>query len=159
MIVLAIDPGSRFTGFAFIKQGENGSLKHLRSGVIRFKGKDFFSRLAHVSKEIQLLIDDIYPDQVAIESLIYVRNPNSLMKLAQTRGAILASLLKTHEGKIFEYAPTQIKQLSTGFGHAGKSIISNLMANYFQIDGSISGDEGDALAIGLTHFLLEKDSF
>ena len=61
-------------------------------------------------------------EQVAIESLIHVKNVSSLAKLAQARGAIIASL-PVGADNIFEYSPNKIKASVSGFGHADKRMI------------------------------------
>ena len=50
-------------------------------------------------------------DHLVAESLIHVKNVNSLAKLAQARGAML-SAFDAPDIKFFEYSPNKVKQRS-----------------------------------------------
>ena len=153
MIILGIDPGSRLTGFAVIKLAGR-TLSYIDSGVLHFdKIPDFIPRLGQISLQCQKLIEKYQPDEIAFESLIYVKNVSSLAKLAQARGAMIGALSGKFDGKIYEYSPNLIKSSVTGYGHAGKDgVVKGLSLIYGQQAFSTS-DESDALAIATCHAL------
>ncbi len=153
MIVLAIDPGSVTAGYALL-QKEGRKINYLASGVLKFKAEDeFLDRVKSIYDQTLKLISDYDPDQIAMESLIYVKSPTALIKLAQSRGAMLAALTQRYHQKIFEYSPNLIKATVTGHGHADKEGVQKFVTQYLGISQFKSHDESDALAIALCHLL------
>ena len=156
MIILGIDPGSRVTGFGLI-QVEGRKVKYLQSGALKFaEGDDFFKRLKMIFDQGKHLAENCNPDVLALESLIFVKNANSLAKLAQARGAILTGILSHREIPVFEYAPNLIKSCVTGFGHSPKESVGKALQLFFGKRDFKTTDESDALAIALCHFFHAK---
>ena len=155
MVVLGIDPGSRKTGHAVIEH-EGRKLKFRESGVLSYeKEGTFIHRLGDIYDSMLKLIETYHPSHIALESLIHVKNVVGLIKLSQTRGAMLAAFMKTHRGKVFEYAPNKIKQAVTGHGHASKKEIERALELLFGKALSFqTHDESDALAIAVCHIVV-----
>ncbi len=154
MIILGIDPGSRNTGYALINI--NGKkLTYIASGTIVLTNeKDFNKRLCRVHEEVTKIVEKYKPSEIAFESLIYVKNPTSLIKLSQTRGAMISALGKL--AKVFEYAPNTIKSAVTGHGHATKESIQKTLKMIYGELVYKTHDESDALAIATCHGLSRK---
>lgn len=153
MIVLAIDPGSVTAGYALL-QKEGRKIHYLESGILKFNGKDeFLHRVKDIYDQTLALIEKHRPDEVALESLIFVKSPTALIKLAQSRGAMLAALSQKYHEKIFEYSPNLVKQTVTGHGHADKEGIQKFLQQYLGIKEFKTHDESDAVAIALCHLL------
>ncbi len=151
--ILAIDPGSRKTGFAIIEV-KGKKFTYIDSGVIDFyQGKEFLERLGDIHRMTQELVVKYQPDEVAIESLIYVKSHTALIKLSQARGAMLGALVDALPGKIYEYSPNLIKQMSTGHGHATKERMQKSLQLVFGVREFSGHDESDALAVALCHGL------
>jgi crossover junction endodeoxyribonuclease RuvC len=156
--ILGIDPGSRKAGFGLIEV-QNNQIKYLSSGVLNYDTKSaFLERLYHIYDSCQKLIETYAPNEIALESLIYVKNISSLSKLAQARGAMIAAFAKNNRGKIFEYSPTLVKSSVTGDGHADKDSIQKGLRLLFGPKKFRSHDESDALAIAVCHHLLKRQS-
>ncbi len=154
--ILGIDPGSRKAGFGLIEVNRN-QLRYLTSGVLSYDTKsDFLERLHHIYDSCQKLIETYSPNEIALESLVYVKNISSLSKLAQARGAMIAAFSKNNRGKIFEYSPTLVKSAVTGNGHADKEAIQKGIRLFFGPSKFASHDESDALAIALCHHLMRR---
>lgn len=153
MIVLGIDPGSRKTGYAFLK-AEGKSITYLSSGVLSFeKIENFLDRVNPIFSEIKKIFGEHYPDEISMESLIYVKSPTALIKLAQTRGVILSAISATHSGKIFEYSPNLVKSSTVGHGHADKENVQKFLNMILGERTYKTDDESDAVAIALCHIL------
>ena len=119
MKILGIDPGSRNAGFALIEKSHR-KFNYIVSGTLTFNTKlDFVDRIGDIYDSCEKLIHELQPDAVSIESLIYVKSPTALMKLAQARGAMIAAIMKNYKGKLFEYSPNLVKSSVCGHGHAG----------------------------------------
>lgn len=153
MIVLAIDPGSVTAGYALL-QKEGRKIHYHESGILKFNGKDeFLHRVKDIYDQTMALIEKHSPDEVALESLIFVKSPTALIKLAQSRGTMLAALSQKYHEKIFEYSPNLVKQTVTGHGHADKEGIQKFLKQYLGISEFQTHDESDAVAIALCHLL------
>jgi crossover junction endodeoxyribonuclease RuvC len=153
MIILGIDPGSRNAGFAVVEvQGRK--ITYLASGVMKYDhSEDFLDRLGIIYQSCIELVEKYQPDEVAIESLIYVKSVEALSKLAQARGAMVAAFMKTHKKKVFEYSPNLVKSSVTGHGHASKEAVEKFLNLTFGHKTFKTADESDALAIAVCHAL------
>ncbi|MEE2775459.1 MAG: crossover junction endodeoxyribonuclease RuvC [Acidobacteriota bacterium] len=150
MIILGIDPGSRFTGWGILRSsGGNHTL--VADGRISISTRDPMpQRLAALGRGVSEIVDRFAPDLAAVESAFYGRNPRSLIVLAQARGAILASLA-THELDISEYAPAEVKTAIAGTGRAGKEEVARMVTLLLGLDRTNPkpADTTDAIAVAL----------
>ena len=102
---------------------------------------------------MQEVMDRYQPDEIALESLIYVKSPTALIKLAHARAMIISTFIETHNNRIFEYSPNLIKSSTAGHGHADKQGIQKSVR---MILGQIefeTDDQSDALAVAICHSL------
>jgi crossover junction endodeoxyribonuclease RuvC len=153
LIVLAIDPGSVTAGYALLKQ-EGRKIHYLNSGILKFNSSDvFLDRVKDIFEQTQNLLEVYQPDEIALESLIFVKSPTALIKLAQARGTMLAALTQKYHQKIFEYSPNLVKSTVTGHGHADKEGVQKVLTQYLGVTDFKTHDESDALAIALCHLL------
>ncbi len=157
MRFLGIDPGSRKAGYGVIEV-KGRQIKYIDSGVLVYdKVKNFIDRLGLIYTSCVELAEKYEPDEVAFESLIYVKSIPSLAKLSQARGAMIAGFMATHQGKVFEYSPNLIKNSVTGHGHTAKEGVEKTLQMILGggIDFS-THDESDALAIAVCHSMLRN---
>ncbi len=152
MIVLGIDPGSRKTGFGLIEVKGN-QVKYIHSETAKFDlKKDFLHRVPEIFEMTTAITEKYQPDCVSIESLIYVKSPTALIKLAQTRGIILSALANLgYEEKIFEYSPNLVKSATTGHGHTDKLGVQKFLNMVLGEREYTTDDESDALLIAMCH--------
>ncbi len=153
MIILGLDPGSRKIGFGVIAiEGKN--YRYLDSGTVHFDHIDeFMDRLAEIYNSCLFLLEKYRPDEVSVESLVYVKSASSYGKLAQARGAMLAAANQHFRKKIYEYAPNLVKSTVSGAGHASKESIQKAIEMILKVSTFDTADESDALAIALCHAL------
>ena len=153
MIILGIDPGSRKAGYAIIEvQGKK--ISYITSGALKYDHiNEFIDRLGLIYQSCDEIVKKFSPDEVSIESLIYTKNIDSLSKLAQARGAMIAAFSQSKSGRIFEYAPNLVKSSVTGHGHASKEAIDKALGMMFGKINFKTADESDALAIAVCHAL------
>ncbi len=153
--VLAFDPGSRKAGYALLSFQKRG-VECLDSGTMFFDVNVMFpQRLKDIFQQAENLLEKFKNENIrdiAIESLIYVKSPTALMKLAQARALILAPFLDRWSDSLFEYSPNLIKQTLTGHGHSDKQGVQNLLKHILQKEYFASDDESDALAVGWCHY-------
>lgn len=155
MLILGIDPGSRKAGYAVAKL-EGKKINYIASGVMKYDHVDpFIDRLGMIYESCRELVEKYRPDEVALESLIYVKSVTALSKLAQARGAMVAAFMSTNQGKVFEYSPNLVKSTVSGHGHASKESVDKALKMIFGKKLEFkTHDESDALAVALCHSLL-----
>lgn len=151
--VLAVDPGSRKMGYGLVDFTEKDFF-HVESGVFNYSNiKNYFDRLSMIYEDILKIVEKYEPSEVALEGLIYVKSPTALIKLAQARGAMIASFASGFREKIFEYSPNLVKRVVTGYGHMGKTGVGDTIQALLGMKHFAADDESDALAIAMCHIL------
>lgn len=149
MRILGIDPGSRMTGVGIIEvSGER--VTPVFYGVIRAGTGEFNDRLGIIFSELQQLIREHKPDQVAIESVFIAKNAASAIKLGQARGAAVCAAISC-QLPVSDYTPRSVKQAIVGRGGADKAQVQHMVGILLGIKGEIQNDAADALAIALCH--------
>jgi crossover junction endodeoxyribonuclease RuvC len=149
MRILGIDPGSRITGYGLIEESPRG-YKYLASGGIRIQADYFPDRLKQIFDGIVEIVELYQPEQMAIEQVFMHKNADSALKLGQARGAAICAV-QTRDLPVFEYAARQVKQAVVGKGGADKLQVQHMVKILLSIQGELSIDASDALAIGLCH--------
>ena len=153
MIVLAIDPGSVTAGYALLEK-DGRKINYIKSGILKFKSDDvFLDRVKDIFDQTHKLLEEHHPDEIALESLIFVKSPTALIKLAQSRGTMLAALTQRFHQKIYEYSPNLVKSTVTGHGHADKEGVQKFLKTFLGLENFKTHDESDAVAIALCHLL------
>lgn len=149
MRILGIDPGSRITGIGIIESDGRHS-KHIFSTCIRLGNDAFPIRLGKIYQEVELIIREFQPQQMAIEDVFLSKNPSSALKLGQARGvAICATVMQGVP--VYEYSAREIKQAVVGKGSADKSQVQHMVKLLLNLQGKIQADTADGLAIALSH--------
>ncbi len=147
--ILGLDPGSRITGYGVVDAGRLG-VRYVASGCIRVGNADLPGRLLEIHRHVTELVNAYTPGEIAIERVFMHRNPDSALKLGQARGAALCGAC--HAGApVFEYAPRAVKQTVTGTGAAEKTQVMHMVKALLALQGRLSADAADALAIAVCH--------
>lgn len=152
MIILGIDPGSRFCGYGIL-QLEKRTIVAAGCDVIRINEKlDLSLRLRILHEEMSKIIDTYKPDVVAVESIFYGKNIQSAFTLGHARGVILLAIAE--KGIPFcEYSPREVKKAVVGNGNASKKQIRYMVQQIIKLKTPPQNeDSADALAIALCHF-------
>ena len=148
--ILGIDPGSRNLGYAVVKF-ENSQLMLLEAGIVKIKPGDFQYQLAQMIEGLDLIFSNFTIDEVAMEDIFYAYNPQTVLKLAQFRGAISLRIIQLH-GNFSEYTPLQVKKALTGKGKATKEQVAFMVKRLLGIKAPIKPlDITDAIAVAITH--------
>lgn len=156
MRILGIDPGLAIVGYGVIEVTGN-RIKMLEYGVVQTFPKDSTQdRLAIIYKELNSIISDFKPDEVAFEKLFHEKNTKTFINVSQARGVeVLACVNSGLE--MYEYTPLQIKQALTGYGRATKIQMQEAVKRFLKLDGIPKPDDAaDALAIAICHSFSNK---
>ena len=148
-IILAIDPGSRVTGYGVIKKTGN-KLSYIGSGCIRMSGTELPGKLKQIFDGVSQLIGQYHPDEFAIEQVFMGKNADSALKLGQARGAAIVAACH-HDLPVSDYAARLVKQAVVGIGSATKDQVGHMVTQILKLPASPQEDAADALAIAICH--------
>lgn len=147
MVIMGIDPGSRFTGYGLIRV-DGSRYDYISSGCINCKKLDFNQRLKQIFIGITEVISVYQPDVVAIEQIFMHKFVDAALKLGHARGAAIAAVMQ-HDVNLFEYSARQIKQAVVGYGAASKTQMQHMVVTLLQLQGVPQEDAADALSAAL----------
>jgi crossover junction endodeoxyribonuclease RuvC len=152
MIILGVDPGTLFTGYAVIKSNKN--LPDIIScDVIRMKSTDGLpDRLKKIYESLMSVIKKHNPDEVAVETAFYSKNIQSTLKLGYARSVAILSAANNNL-PVNEYSPREVKKSVVGYGNASKEQVKFMVNKMFKLKLKKSSyDLTDAIAIAVCHF-------
>lgn len=149
-IILGIDPGTNIMGYGIIRcKGKN--LEVISFGSQSFGKKDSqLLKLRSVFQTTLELIDQHYPDEMAIEAPFYGKNVQSMLKLGRAQGVAMAAALY-RQIEVYEYSPRRIKQSITGNGNASKEQVAAMLASMLLVPIPQNLDASDGLAAAVCH--------
>lgn len=151
MIIMGIDPGLAIVGYGIIEK-IGSKIKMIEYGSIQTDSKlSNPQRLDIIFQEMNNIIKDFNPQEVAYEKLFHEKNSKTVITVSQARGVeILAS--KINNLDIFEYTPLQVKTAITGYGRANKKQMQESVRRILNLkDIPKPDDAADALAIAICH--------
>ena len=150
MRILGIDPGYAIVGYGVIDKDSRGNCKVVDYGAINTpKEEDFPVRLAMIQDGITELMEHYKPDAVAVEELFFNQNITTGIAVAEARGVILCTAIKTIPN-VFEFTPMQIKLAVTGDGKADKKAVQFMTKTILKLKSIPKPDDAaDALAVAL----------
>jgi crossover junction endodeoxyribonuclease RuvC len=151
MLALGIDPGTATVGYGLVREHSDGSLQAVHYGVITTSaGLPMWERLDIIYREVKLLAEQYAPDRAGVEELFFARNVTTAITVAQGRGVILLALAQAGI-PISEYKPYVIKQAISGYGHADKPQMQEMVRMLLGLETIPKPDDAaDALAIAIT---------
>ena len=150
MKILGIDPGTRVLGYCIIELLE-GKYSLVEAGILKFKKNILKEQILELVDGLDTILEAHNIDEVAIEDIFFAHNPQSVLKLAQFRGALTLKILLSI-GDYDEYTPLQVKKAITGNGKATKEQVAFMVKRLLRIKKEIKPlDITDAMAIAITH--------
>ncbi len=150
MTILGIDPGTRNCGYSVLLKDKN-TLILIEAGFIKIKEKILQHQIIELVEGLDVIFKNHVIDEVAIEDIFYAYNPQTVLKLAQFRGALSLKILQ-EKGNFSEYTPLQVKKAVTGNGKAAKEQVAFMVKKILGIKQEIKPlDITDAIAIAITH--------
>ena len=149
MRVLGIDPGSRVTGIGVV-EATNSGLKPLFFQGLRLKGDPLPDRLGQIYRGVTEVINEYYPDVVAVEQVFVSNNAKSALTLGQARGSAICTAVNA-EKEVYEYSALQIKRAVVGTGSANKDQVQHMVRILLGLRTTPGVDAADALACAICH--------
>jgi crossover junction endodeoxyribonuclease RuvC len=155
--ILGIDPGTRLLGYGMIEAKSAREFAYIECGVIKLDPTlDFDLRLLALANEVEALIREFEPRELAIECAFHGQNASSALKLAEARGAIKVQAL-SRGLRVAQYAPAQVKLVVAGKGRATKAEVIHRAALCFGLRRPPASDAADALALALCQAIIGRE--
>lgn len=148
MLILGLDPSLSCTGWGVIR-AQGSHLSHIANGQIATDPKaPIAQRLAGLQADLARVIAAHRPDRAAAEEIFVNKNPQSTLKLAQARGAVLAACGAA--GLIVnEHAARLVKKAVVGTGAAEKAQVQAMLKVLLPGVMPVGADAADALAVAI----------
>lgn len=148
MLILGLDPSLSCTGWGIVRS-EGARLSHVANGEIRTDPKaPLPERLLHLHDAVVAVIGAHAPDRAAAEEVFVNKNPQSTLKLAQARGAVLAACGRGGLA-VSEHAARLVKKAVTGTGGAEKQQVQAMLKVLLPGVEVAGPDAADALAVAI----------
>lgn len=148
MLILGLDPSLSCTGWGMVR-AEGNRLAHLANGQIPTDAKaPMAERLALLQAGLAEVIAAHRPDRAAVEEVFANKNPQSTIKLAQARGAVLAACGAAGL-PVREHAARAVKKAVVGTGGAEKSQVQAMLKILLPGAQVAGADAADALAVAI----------
>lgn len=148
-IILGIDPGTTVLGYGLVHiQGKK--MKLITFGVIALsKLPTQNDKLKKIFDDLDELIAEFKPDEVALEAPFFGKNVQSMLKLGRAQGVAIAVALK-YNLPYEEYSPRRIKQAITGNGASSKEQVASMLQSllkFKEIPKMLDATDGLAAAV------------
>ena len=148
--ILAIDPGSKNTGWAQLIDNTlvlNGNLK-----LFGNEPETYYTLYYFIRQQLEGIIlesgEVLRPQYLVVESF-FTGNMRGTTLIPELRGVIKLAAYQVGGVKIVDVAPGTVKKFVTVSGRASKDEVRAKICEKFKISIK-SHDEADAIAIGLT---------
>ena len=156
MLILGLDPSLSCTGWGLVRT-EGSRLSHVANGQIPTDAKaPMAQRLAALQAGLAEVIAKHRPDRAAAEEIFVNKNPQSTLKLAQARGAVLAACGAAGL-EVREHAARLVKKAVVGTGAAEKGQVQAMLKILLPGAVVVGADAADALAVAIADAHLRKD--
>ncbi len=148
MIILGLDPSLSCTGWGVIR-AEGSRISHVADGQVPTDAKaPITERLAALQSALAEVIAAHRPDRAAAEEIFVNKNPQSTLKLAQARGAVLAACGAAGL-TVNEHAARLVKKAVVGTGGADKTQVQAMLKVLLPGAQIAGADAADALAVAI----------
>ena len=147
-LILGLDPSLSCTGWGIVR-AEGSRLAHVANGQIPTDAKAPISeRLLHLHDALVAVIAAHAPDRAAVEEIFVNKNPQSTLKLAQARGAVLTACGRAAL-PVTEHAARLVKKAVVGTGGAEKAQVQAMLKVLLPGVSVAGADAADALAVAI----------
>jgi crossover junction endodeoxyribonuclease RuvC len=149
--IIGLDPGLQRTGWGVISSIGN-SLSYIDHGVIETNPKALLAdRLNSLYQGIFKVLQQLQPQEAAVEETFVNKNPTSTLKLGMARGVVLFTPA-SFGLQVSEYSANKVKKSVVGSGHADKHQVAQMICMLLPtMPKNVTADAADALAIAICH--------
>jgi crossover junction endodeoxyribonuclease RuvC len=151
VFVLGIDPGLSRCGYGAVSD-DGGRLHALATGHLSTPpDAPLERRLATLLDDLESLLDDLRPEVVVVERVLFQVNVRTAMSVGQASGLALASAARRGVA-VAQYSPNEVKQAVAGYGSATKDQVQRMVQTLLDLpEVPRPADRADALALAICH--------
>ena len=152
MRVLGVDPGLTRCGVGVVDGAPGRRLTLVRVEVIRTPAEaDLAHRLLGIEQALEIVLDAVQPDAVAVERVFSQHNVRTVMGTAQA-GAVAITCAARRGIPVVLHTPSEVKAAVTGSGRADKDQVGVMVARLLGLtEIPKPADAADALALAICH--------
>jgi crossover junction endodeoxyribonuclease RuvC len=108
-------------------------------------------RLAILWGDLEALIDELKPDVMVVERVLFQVNARTAMSVGQASGLALAVAARAGR-PVVQYSPNEVKLAVTGYGSATKEQVQEMVRVLLNLpEAPRPADRADALALAVCH--------
>lgn len=151
MFALGIDPGLSRCGYGAIR-GAGGRLEVVAYGHLTTPTDHPLSeRLGALWDDLSALMDELRPDVIVVERVLFQVNARTAMSVGQVSGLALAVAAKAG-CPVVQYSPNEVKLAVAGYGAATKEQVQAMVQVLLGLEERPRpADRADALALAICH--------
>ncbi len=151
MFALGIDPGLSRCGYGAVADGD-GTLCAVAVGHLSTPADaPLERRLGMLLDDLEALLDELRPEVVVVERVLFQVNVRTAMSVGQASGLALASAARRGL-PVAQYSPNEVKQAVAGYGSATKPQVQRMVQTLLGLDEAPQpADRADALALAICH--------
>jgi len=148
--ILGVDPGSIRCGYGLINLQHRGA-NYVTSGTISpSQTKPLHERLKYIYEALTGIIRNYRPDHIVVEKMFYAKSVRAAMSLGYARGIVLLAAA-SEQVNIQERSALEVKKSVVGYGKAEKQQVQKMVKLILNMQGDLSPDSADALALALCY--------
>ena len=152
MIILGVDPGTRYAGYAVIKKEKQRTFLMEAGCVDVHKKKTLVEKIGIIYETLSGKVSEHNVTHLSIETPFLDKNAGTFLKLGYVVG-ILHLISYNNRLILSEFAPREVKKNITGYGNASKDQVANVVMRLFRIKKPERDDVTDAIAIAMCSLL------
>lgn len=148
---LGIDPGTARLGYAVVEERSSRLTLRACDCITTPAEQPLPQRLLHIFNQLQAIIAEYQPRELAIEELFFGKNATTAVNVGQARGVALLAAAQAGLS-VSEYKPLQVKQAVHGYGSATKQQVGEMVKILLGLASVPKPDDAaDAAAIAICH--------
>ena len=151
VFALGIDPGLSRCGYGAVRS-TGGQLSVEAFGHLSTPPGDPLSeRLAALWEELSQLLEQLRPDVMVVERVLFQVNARTAMAVGQASGLALAAAARAG-CPVAQYSPNEVKLAVAGYGSADKDQVQRMVQVLLRLpERPRPADRADALALAICH--------
>jgi crossover junction endodeoxyribonuclease RuvC len=151
VFALGIDPGLSRCGYGAVR-GTGGQLAVQAYGhLITPTGDSLSERLAALWADLTGLLEELQPDVMVVERVLFQVNARTAMSVGQVSGLALAAAGRLG-CPVAQYSPNEVKLAVAGYGSATKEQVQRMVQVLLGLpEPPRPADRADALALAVCH--------
>jgi crossover junction endodeoxyribonuclease RuvC len=151
VFALGIDPGLSRCGYGAVR-ARGGRLCAEAFGHLTTPATDPLSeRLAALWDELTRLLEELRPEVMVVERVLFQVNARTAMSVGQASGLALAAAARLR-CPVAQYSPNEVKLAVAGYGSATKEQVQRMVQVLLGLDEPPRpADRADALALAICH--------